>query len=101
MIDLEHIARSIFYRTYSAVDDDEPGEHDMGAVQVTSLVGFEHVTQEQLDIVMAATEIYMKEKVIGVMHKRSVAMCKNEHENCAVWAAAGECDKSIACKCGW
>lgn len=73
----------------------------MGAVQVASAVGLEHVTQAQFDTIMTATEIYMKEKVIGVMHKGLVAMCKNEHEQCAIWAATGECDKNVACKCFW
>lgn len=51
-----------------------------------------------MDEILLAARDYMETKVRNVMEKEIVDLCKNEHEECTIWAVAGECEKNEKCK---
>ena len=57
-----------------------------------------HVSRDQIEATILNARKYFDDEVIGKMSKDTIRLCKNEHADCALWAAAGECDVNPNCK---
>ena len=57
-----------------------------------------YIPRDKIEATILNARKYLEDEVIGKMSKDTIKLCKNEHTDCALWAAAGECDVNPKCK---
>ena len=74
---------------------------DMGVAQNLNSQnsgGF-NIARDVIETTLLNARQYMENEVLGgKMSQDTVKLCKNEHADCAIWAAAGECEVNPNCK---
>ena len=70
---------------------------DMGVSQV-SLSGDNPSFLEDIKKRIVEARAYMADDARKKMDSKLFKLCKNQHENCAAWAVAGECDANPKCE---
>jgi prolyl 4-hydroxylase len=66
----------------------DPNEIDLGLPQT---LGSDSTDQAQVHEVLAKAKEYMKMVAADAFLSKALLLCKNQHEQCAQWAARGEC----------
>ena len=74
---------------------------DMGVAQNldSQKSGGFNIARDIIETTILNARQYMENEVLGgKMSTDTVKLCKNEHADCAIWAAAGECEVNPNCK---
>ena len=85
--------------THNHTDNDNNSDNDQKKKNNNILS-----TKEQVQERILEARTYLETKVYGMMDDRTIELCKNKSELCAIWAILGHCETNAKCMCllvGW